>query len=48
MTFYEMLAQVIELFQRQGQCDSACHLLVEVHGWCTEGFITADLQGARV
>ncbi len=35
------------LWQYQGQRAAACELLVEVYGWFTEGFDTADLQEAR-
>jgi predicted ATPase len=32
---------------QQGKRAEAYQLLVEVYGWCTEGFGTADLQEAR-
>jgi TOMM system kinase/cyclase fusion protein len=35
------------LWQRQGKHAEARQLLVEVYGWFTEGFDTADLQEAR-
>jgi predicted ATPase len=35
------------LWQRQGQRAAARELLVEVYGWFTEGFDTADLQEAK-
>jgi hypothetical protein len=36
------------LWQCQGTRDEARQLLAEVYGWCTEGFDTADVQGAKV
>jgi predicted ATPase len=35
------------LWQQQGQCEQARHLLAEIYGWFTEGFDTADLQDAK-
>jgi DNA-binding winged helix-turn-helix (wHTH) protein/tetratricopeptide (TPR) repeat protein len=35
------------LWQQQGKCAAAYQTLVEVYGWFTEGFDTADLQEAR-
>ena len=35
------------LWQRQGQHAAAHQLLMEVYGWFTEGFNTADLQAAQ-
>jgi predicted ATPase len=35
------------LWQRQGQCATACELLAPIYGWFTEGFDTADLQEAK-
>jgi adenylate cyclase len=35
------------LWQRRGQRDAAQQLLVEVYGWFTEGFDTADLQEVK-
>ena len=35
------------LWQRQGKRTAARELLVEVYGWFTEGFDTADLQEAK-
>ena len=35
------------LWQRQGRCAAAYHLLAEIYGWFTEGFNTVDLQGAK-
>jgi tetratricopeptide (TPR) repeat protein len=35
------------LWQRQGQHAAAHQLLMEVYGWFTEGFHTADLQAAQ-
>ena len=35
------------LWQGQGKRAEACQLLVEVYGWFTEGFDTADLQEAK-
>jgi predicted ATPase len=35
------------LWQQQGKRDEARQLLVEIYGWFTEGFDTADLQEAR-
>jgi predicted ATPase len=35
------------LWQQQGTRDEARQLLAEVYGWCTEGFDTADVQGAK-
>jgi len=43
----ELLAQVLELLQRQGQRTAARPLLAEVYGWFTEGFDTADFQETR-
>jgi len=43
----ELLAQVLELLQRQGKRAAARPLLAEVYGWFTAGFDTADLQEAR-
>jgi len=36
------------LWQRQGRCAAAYHLLVEIYSWFTEGFDTVDLQEAKV
>jgi predicted ATPase len=36
------------LWQSQGQRQEAYDLLAPVYGWFTEGFDTADLQGAKV
>jgi predicted ATPase len=36
------------LWQQQGKHDEARQLLVEIYGWFTEGFDTADLQEARM
>jgi predicted ATPase len=36
------------LWQQQGKRDEARQLLVEIYGWFTEGFDTADLQEARM
>ena len=33
--------------QRQGKQAEAYELHAPVYGWCTEGFDTADLQGAK-
>jgi predicted ATPase len=35
------------LWQQQGKCKAAHHLLAPVYGWFTEGFTTADLQEAK-
>jgi predicted ATPase len=35
------------LWQQQGKCDEARQLLAPIYGWFTEGFDTADLQGAK-
>ena len=35
------------LWQRQGKCEEAHHLLAEIYRWFTEGFDTADLQTAK-
>jgi len=35
------------LWQRQGRCVAAYHLLGEIYGWFTEGFDTVDLQEAK-
>ena len=35
------------LWQRQGRCTAAYHLLAEIYGWFTEGFDTVDLQEAK-
>jgi predicted ATPase len=35
------------LWQQQGKHQEARHLLVEIYGWFTEGFDTADLQEAK-
>jgi predicted ATPase len=35
------------LWQRQGKRADARQLLVEIYGWFTEGFDTADLQEAK-
>ena len=35
------------LWQQQGKCTEAHHLLAPVYGWFTEGFDTADLQEAK-
>jgi predicted ATPase/DNA-binding winged helix-turn-helix (wHTH) protein len=35
------------LWQQQGKCEEARHLLAEIYDWFTEGFDTADLQEAR-
>jgi predicted ATPase len=35
------------LWQRQGKCAAAYHLLAEIYGWFTEGFDTVDLQEAK-
>jgi predicted ATPase len=37
-----------QLWQQQGKRSEAHQLLVEVYGWFTEGFDTADLQEAKV
>jgi hypothetical protein len=34
------------LWQQQGKHAAARHLLMEIYGWCTEGFDTVDLQEA--
>jgi adenylate cyclase len=47
MTFDEILAQVLDLLQRQGKGAEARQLLAEVYRWFTQGFDTADLQAAR-
>jgi predicted ATPase len=36
------------LWQKQGKQEEAHHLLVEIYGWFTEGFDTADLKEAKV
>ena len=36
------------LWQAHGQRAAARQLLVEIYGWFTEGFDTADLQAAKV
>jgi predicted ATPase len=38
---------VSRLWQRQGRCAAAYHLLAEIYGWFTEGFDTVDLQEAK-
>jgi len=43
----ELLAQVLDLLQRQGQRAATRPLLAEVYGWFTEGFDTADFQETR-
>jgi len=43
----ELLAQVLELLQRQGKRAEARPLLAAVYGWFTAGVDTADLQAAR-
>src|SRR5262249_19658255 len=35
------------LWQRQGRCAAAYHLLAEIYDWFTEGFDTVDLQEAK-
>ncbi len=35
------------LWQAQGKCRAAHHLLAPVYGWFTEGFDTVDLQEAK-
>jgi predicted ATPase len=35
------------LWQTHGKRAAARHMLAEIYGWFTEGFDTADLQGAR-
>jgi predicted ATPase len=35
------------LFQRQGKRNEARQILVEIYGWFTEGFDTADLKEAK-
>jgi predicted ATPase/DNA-binding winged helix-turn-helix (wHTH) protein len=35
------------LWQRQGRCAAAYHLLADIYGWFTEGFDTVDLQEAK-
>ena len=35
------------LWQRQDKKEEARQLLVEIYGWFTEGFDTADLQEAK-
>jgi predicted ATPase len=35
------------LWGRQGKREEAHHLLVEIHGWFSEGFDTPDLEEAR-
>ena len=35
------------LWQRQGKKDETRQMLVEIYGWFTEGFDTADLQEAK-
>jgi len=47
MSCDEVLAQVLDLLQRQGKRAEARELLAPVYGWFTEGFDTADLQDAR-
>ena len=36
------------LWQQQGKKDEARQMLVEIYGWFTEGFDTADLKEAKV
>jgi predicted ATPase len=36
------------LWQAHGKRAAARYMLAEIYGWFTEGFDTADLQGARV
>jgi predicted ATPase len=36
------------LWQRQGKCDAARHLLGQLYSWFSEGFDTADLHAAKV
>ena len=36
------------LWQQQGKCTEARHLLAEIYDWFTEGFDTKDLQEAKV
>jgi predicted ATPase len=36
------------LWQRQGKRDEARKLLLEIYGWFTEGFDTADLKQAKL
>jgi predicted ATPase len=36
-----------KLWQRQGKDDATRGLLIEMHGWFTEGFDTADLKEAK-
>ena len=36
------------LLQKQGQNDEARRMLVEIYGWFSEGFDTADLKDAKV
>jgi predicted ATPase/DNA-binding winged helix-turn-helix (wHTH) protein len=36
------------LWQRQGKRAAAYELLAPIYGWFTEGFVTADLQEARI
>ena len=35
------------LWMQQGKKDEARQILVEIYGWFTEGFDTADLQEAK-
>ena len=35
------------LWQQQGKKEQARQMLAEIYGWFTEGFDTADLQGAK-
>jgi predicted ATPase len=35
------------LWQRQGKQKEAHQMLLEIHGWFTEGFDTKDLQEAN-
>ncbi len=41
-------ASLSRLWQQQGKVEEARKMLGGIHGWFTEGFGTADLQGARV
>ncbi len=36
-----------QLWHRQGKCQAAHQLLMEIYGWFAEGFDTADLQEAK-
>ena len=36
-----------QLWQSQGKQEEARQLLAGIYGWFTEGFATADLQGAK-